>query len=797
MNQGKKLFEFLLNEYSRNTLIFSYSTWIALFGHTFYGVLWTFFYSQPHEDLKLRIICASLFLPYLFVKYFTDRNWLKLFLSVYWYFCIIINLPFIFTYLTMMNNFSGLWLICETMMILLIIILMPNLLTFVIVFGFGILLAYILYLFNSNHPVDFHERIYLEYLLLMPMVIGGSILINFSSKTGEINLKVEEEKSRIFKSLAASIAHELRNPLNTINMLGLQIRNLMNDINAIKNKKSPTNQSQSYIKIDKNYIDDLDEANEINSSIKLKLIEYTENIKDAIKNANTIINAILSDMSENEKQKRDFIFSYMQPKEIIDKIIKTYGYKNETEKSKILTIMPRNSEENFILKIFPDRLNYVIFNIIKNALYYMQEFPDSNIIIGTEKNRPFNDKIYNTIFVYDNGPGIPEEILPKLFNDFFTFGKKDGTGLGLPFCKRNMFLFGGDIICESKFGGCDENGKKLNGWTKFSLLFPVINEFPDEVKKVFNIDEENDLNKILILNDNEEEAESLKNKIKEAMPNVICESFSDIREILKIPNPYQYKLILMDIDISKDVSIKFAKKIRLNSKKARISIIALTSLSKKSFLQINKEFNDLESKDPLFCDYISKSAKNTFLFRSINKWLFNIEDELNYMGSRENYTDILRDKKALLADDQKINLIITKKILESVGLSVTEVSNGKELVESYRRSLDENGKSNFDIILTDINMPPYDGDEAVKEIRLIEDQYSFKYNLLSDEKIEKNLNNSESNIYKQDPPQIPVIAITGNSGEENFIHFFDCKINDYFIKGGNTEILIRMIANYV
>ena len=46
--------------------------------------------------------------------------------------------------------------------------------------------SYILYLINSRNIIDFHERIYLEYLLLMPMVIGGSILINFSSKIGEI-----------------------------------------------------------------------------------------------------------------------------------------------------------------------------------------------------------------------------------------------------------------------------------------------------------------------------------------------------------------------------------------------------------------------------------------------------------------------------------------------------------------------------------------------------------------------------------------------------------------------------------
>ena len=40
--------------------------------------------------------------------------------------------------------------------------------------------------------------------------------------------------------------------------------------------------------------------------------------------------------------------------------------------------------------------------------------------------------------------------LELIFESFFTSGKKDGTGLGLPFCRRIMRAFDGDIICKSK-----------------------------------------------------------------------------------------------------------------------------------------------------------------------------------------------------------------------------------------------------------------------------------------------------------------------------------------------------------
>jgi two-component system CAI-1 autoinducer sensor kinase/phosphatase CqsS len=42
--------------------------------------------------------------------------------------------------------------------------------------------------------------------------------------------------------------------------------------------------------------------------------------------------------------------------------------------------------------------------------------------------------------------------LELIFESFFTSGKKDVTGLGLPFCRRIMKAFNGEIICKSEMG---------------------------------------------------------------------------------------------------------------------------------------------------------------------------------------------------------------------------------------------------------------------------------------------------------------------------------------------------------
>jgi signal transduction histidine kinase len=59
------------------------------------------------------------------------------------------------------------------------------------------------------------------------------------------------------------------------------------------------------------------------------------------------------------------------------------------------------------------------------------------------------------IIVADNGPGIPDELLPKIFEPFVT-RKELGTGLGLTICRRIIEAHGGEITAaNSSFGGAE------------------------------------------------------------------------------------------------------------------------------------------------------------------------------------------------------------------------------------------------------------------------------------------------------------------------------------------------------
>jgi two-component system sensor histidine kinase AtoS len=67
--------------------------------------------------------------------------------------------------------------------------------------------------------------------------------------------------------------------------------------------------------------------------------------------------------------------------------------------------------------------------------------------------------------IHDNGKGISSEGLPKIFDPFFTMGKRGGTGLGLAICRNIIEAHGGSIRAESQVGV----GTTMSIWLPFTL----------------------------------------------------------------------------------------------------------------------------------------------------------------------------------------------------------------------------------------------------------------------------------------------------------------------------------------
>ncbi|MFZ3589557.1 ATP-binding protein [Bacillus sp. DJP31] len=99
-------------------------------------------------------------------------------------------------------------------------------------------------------------------------------------------------------------------------------------------------------------------------------------------------------------------------------------------------------EQSMMIYCAKDHVKQVILNITKNALEAMKN--GGNIAISIKKVDH-----YCSISIKDTGVGIPRELVNKIFDPFFTL-KETGTGLGLVVCKRIVTMYGGEISIHSE-----------------------------------------------------------------------------------------------------------------------------------------------------------------------------------------------------------------------------------------------------------------------------------------------------------------------------------------------------------
>ncbi|MDI3518781.1 MAG: hypothetical protein PWQ34_928 [Caldanaerobacter sp.] len=109
-----------------------------------------------------------------------------------------------------------------------------------------------------------------------------------------------------------------------------------------------------------------------------------------------------------------------------------------------------NGKEKVFAEVDPDRFYRMAYNIVENGIKYTYE--GGNVLVGLDEDE---DNIY--LAISDNGIGISEEVLPKIF-DRFARGdtarskKNGGFGLGLAIAKEIIDMHEGKVTVESKVG---------------------------------------------------------------------------------------------------------------------------------------------------------------------------------------------------------------------------------------------------------------------------------------------------------------------------------------------------------
>ena len=259
---------------------------------------------------------------------------------------------------------------------------------------------------------------------------------------------IQSEKMASLGELTAGIAHEIQNPLNFVNNFSEVNTELIEELKSQKSK----------VKTERDEILENELLNDISQNL--------ERINHHGKRADAIVKGMLqhSRASTGTREPTDL-------NALCDEYLRL-SYQGLRAKDKTFNAAIQTDFDERIgkINIIQQDIGRVLLNLYNNAFYAVNEKKNSrltteavklntqmiyvpNVTVKTFLNPPSGSRRDITITISDNGNGIPQTIIDKIFQPFFTTKPSgQGTGLGLSLSYDIIKAHGGEIKVESKKG---------------------------------------------------------------------------------------------------------------------------------------------------------------------------------------------------------------------------------------------------------------------------------------------------------------------------------------------------------
>lgn len=348
----------------------------------------------------------------------------------------------------------------------------------------------------------------------------------------------------------------------------------------------------------------------------------------------------------------------------------------------------------------PYRIRQVIINFLNNAI----KFTDDGQIVLAVENDP--DKPGNILFkVTDTGIGIGVEEQRKLFDSFSQANNSisrqfGGTGLGLSISKQLVELMGGTIGFESK----------PNKGSRFWFSVPLTDtESKADISIYLELLQKT---KLYVLGDTALFSEYLLNDLN----HFGCDyERIDYEWLAKTFRDHQFDsgaVFLVDADDTKLNLDSIIEVFKLGGVKR--SIIFSDEYFMGEIVTYEQMAHMSVCQKPLS---VSELMKDIYELLN-NQPMENLSpSELDaLMQQSESQVSV----KALVVDDNPVNLRVAKGLLESMGHEVVTADNGEVAIEQFKEHLELGSDEQLQIIFMDREMPVMDGLEATVSIREIE-----------------------------------------------------------------------------
>ncbi|PKG40150.1 hybrid sensor histidine kinase/response regulator [Psychromonas sp. Urea-02u-13] len=474
----------------------------------------------------------------------------------------------------------------------------------------------------------------------------------------------------------------------------------------------------------------------------------------------SIINDIL-DFSKIEADKLTLESIPFNLRQTLEEVAESLGFQaHEKELELVLDIA---KVQHIQIKGDSNRLRQILTNLISNAIKFTAI---GEVIIRATTEQNDNNTIQFSCHIIDTGIGISSDKQSSLFDSFTqadssTTRKYGGTGLGLTICKRLTELMSGKVSISSKPG-------KGSIFT-INIPFEVEHNQPLEIPNI-NIEGL----EILIVDDNKTNREVLQGLL-ESWGAIIVEAVS-AKEALQICQQRSqqahkkfFDIAFLDMQMPEMDGADLGKKLQSNKDFAKMKLVMMTSIGEQGD---NEYFSNIG-----FSAYFTKPTTTSDLFSALSIIMAGgdtleraqplvTSQYIKSLTPRQPTpkTSWTKSTHILIVEDNKVNQMVAKAVLEEYNFSVDIAEHGGEAITKLRAYP-------YHLVFMDCQMPIMDGYEATRRIRAGE--------------------------AGQSNSQITIIAMTANAMVGDKDKCFAAGMNDYLSKPLDIALLVEKLQLWV
>ena len=335
----------------------------------------------------------------------------------------------------------------------------------------------------------------------------------------------------------------------------------------------------------------------------------------------------------------------------------------------------------------PYRLRQVLTNLIANAVKFTD---NGEVLVDVQR---VDDKTMR-FAVHDTGVGIPEDARERLFLPFeqadgSTTRRFGGTGLGLAISRSLVLLMGGEIGVDSTIGAGSTFWFTLP-LTPATSLPPVPTPAGLTGRRVLVVDDNVTNREILV-----HHVEAGGMRVASAVDGI--DGLQQLRRAVR--DGERFEMAIVDMKMPGMDGIELAAALRDDPLLADVRIVLVTSLHSSDELR--------RARQAGIKAYLSKPVRRAELFRAMAQAIGAAATEA---PARPTQTLPRFRARVLLAEDNGVNQVVARHMLNALGCEFRIVPNGSEALEAVR-------EGDYDLVLMDCQMPVMDGMAATRAIR--------------------------------------------------------------------------------